>query len=105
MKNILKKIPKRLGACRTAQIREPSIGDGEIQLLECLRLLFVQRSYPEIFFKLRENITCYLLSQNSKFEQFSPFKNLVNFKGFDREIINFKNKRTSHPEILIKVDR
>ena len=44
-----------------------------------LRLLFVQRSYPEIFFKLWETITCHLLKPNSKFKKNSPSKYFVNF--------------------------
>ena len=44
-----------------------------------LRLLFVQRSYPEIFFKLLETTACDEISQNSKFKKISPLKNLVNF--------------------------
>ena len=37
------------------------------QLETLLRLLFVQGSYPEIFFKLLETTTCDVLSQDSKF--------------------------------------
>ena len=47
-------------------------------------------SYPEIFFKLWETITCHLLKPNSKFKKFHRQKISSIFKGFDREIINFQ---------------
>ena len=45
----------------------------------CLRLLFVQRSYPEIFFKLQETTTCDVLKPKRKSKKISPLKNLANF--------------------------
>ena len=54
-----------------------------------LMLLFVQRSYQEIFVKLWKTITCDLpwLKCNG-LKKDSPLKNLV--KGSDLEIINFQ---------------
>ena len=45
---------------------------------------------------LQTPANCYLsrtnYSQNRKIKKFHVFKNWVNFKGFDREIINFQYK-------------
>ena len=70
-----------------------------------LRLLFVQRSYPEIFFKLQETIIYDLLKPNSKIKRFHRQKVWSIFKGFDLKLSVFKNKSTSYPENLIKVYR
>ena len=58
---------------------------------------------PRYFFKLRKLLLVTYYSQNSKLKKFSPLKIWSIFTGFDRGIINFKNKRTSHPEILINL--
>ena len=44
-----------------------------------LRLLFMYRSYPEIFFNPEKLLLVTYLSQNSKIKKISPLKNLVNF--------------------------
>ena len=55
-----------------------------------LRLLFVQRCHPEIFFKLLETIFCDLLKPKFKDQKISLSKLWSIFKGFDREIIGFQ---------------
>ena len=58
--------------------------------IEQLRLLFMQRSYPEIFFKLLETTACDVLKPKFKVKKISQLKIYSFFKGFDREIINFE---------------
>ena len=56
-----------------------------------LRLLFVQRSYPE--------------TSNSEFKKFTVKKFRQFLKALTVKLSIFNNKRTSHPEILRKVYR
>ena len=78
--------------CRNRKVNgawDKEKGDGFKQLTsqflnaqtpsQYLRLLFVQRSYPEIFFQLLETVTYYLLKPNSKFKKISPSKIFFNF--------------------------
>ena len=51
----------------------------------------MQRSYPEIFFKLSETITCDLLCPNFKdLKDFTIKNGWSILKGSDREITNFQ---------------
>ena len=52
----------------------------------------MQRSYPEIFFKLRKTITCDLLKPK-RLKKFDRLKIWPVFKGIDREIINFQEQK------------
>ena len=58
-----------------------TIGAFLIVLTTDLRLLFVQRSYSEIFVKLRKLFLVTYYSQNSKIKKISQLKNLVNFQS------------------------
>ena len=68
-----------------------------------LRLLFVQRSYPEIFFKLLETTTCDILTKFKVQKNFTIKKFGQFLKALTVKLSIFKNKRTSHLEILTKI--
>ena len=64
----------------------------------------MQRSYPKIFFKLWETITCDLLQPKFKHQKnfiVNKFRQLL--KALTMKLSIFKNEKTSHPEILTKL--
>ena len=64
----------------------------------------MQRSYVEIFFKLLETTTCDVLKPKFKILKNFTFKKFGQFlKALTVKLSIFKNKRTSHPEILTKI--
>ena len=70
------------------------------------RILFLQRSYPEIFFNLRETTACDLLQQKFEDHKYFTVKTFGQFlKVLTVKLPVSKNKTTSHPDILIEVCR